>query len=309
MTCNVNIACETDAAIQTASAAVGVIVISLSNLSSLLGSGSLINVPGTVELEPYVLTANHVLGSPTEVPDTEVFWDFRSTLCDSNNAGSRSACPRSTGDAFLRTNASLDCTLFSVDSVPVGEFGRAYLGWDTRTPVVNDAVLVMHHPGGTHMRISYGVVKSVDNTVSASGDTYYHETRLGWSEGVTEGGSSGSAYLYANTLRLGGTLTSGPQHVCGAGTSVNYDYFSSFRDFYNDLTPTYLTGSTGAEEDEAPQAGEGEGEGEPGFNCFGGSLGSAPPSGPSGGDMAVVLGLVALLGVGQLVLRTGRQRS
>lgn len=237
--CNINVACETDAAIQEASSAVGLVVVTLSSFSSLSGSGSLINNAETPELEPYLITANHVIGSQANVTNTEVFWDFRSSSCSEDNSPARTEVPRSDGDELLATNADLDATLISLASVPIGAYGRAYLGYDTRTPEISEDVLVMHHPQGSHMRISYGKVKAT-NQSSALG--YSHQVKIGWDEGVTEGGSSGSTFLYANSLCIGGALSNGPTHVCGAGPTVNFDRFSSFRHFYEDISPEFFPG-------------------------------------------------------------------
>jgi hypothetical protein len=125
-----------------------------------------------------------------------------------------------------------------LDQVPNGPNGRAYLGWETRTPVVNEGVVDIHFPRGEYMRISYGKVKAV--SVPSAGFT--KQTYVKWDDGVTEGGSSGSPLLLANSnYRITGTLSNGPSHSC-TDTRFNEDYFTSFRDFYPTVK-SFLSGT------------------------------------------------------------------
>lgn len=292
LSCNINIACETDTYIQELSSGVGLILVTHTGGRTYSGSGALINVPATTAFEPYFLTANHLVASSSDALNAEVFWDFRSTLCSGSNAPSYVACPHSNGAQLLATNHSLDATLIRLDSVPVEDYGRAYFGWDTRDPVVGEDVIVMHHPSTSHMRISYGRVQSIDQNVTASDGgtsyTYQHETRVGWDDGVTEGGSSGSCLLFADgTYRITGTLTTGSEHTCtNPSPAVNFDYFSSFRDFWNDLSPGILSGNNSDSAYSEPDTPDPEPTG-----CAGGTI-ALPPSGGStpstGGDLAIV---------------------
>jgi len=310
LSCNINVACETDTYIQQLSSGVGLVLVTHTGGTTYSGSGALINVPETTTLEPYFLTANHLIDSSTEALNAEVFWDFRSTLCNGSNAPSYVACPHSNGAQLLATVKSLDATLIRLDSVPVEEYGRAYLGWDTRDPVIGEDVIVMHHPATSHMRISYGRVQSIDQTVTAwDGGTQYdyqHETRVGWDDGVTQGGSSGSCLLFADgTYRITGTLTTGSNHTCtNPSPVVNFDYFSSFRDFWESLSPNILSGSNSGSAYSEPDTPV---EPEP-TGCTGGTI-ALPPSGGKtpgpGGDMIVVALAISLM----LLVRVGNRHE
>ena len=293
LSCNINIACETDATIQELSSGVAYLT-RPSGFSLLTGSGTLINAPDTAALEAYFLTANHVVGTETAPANIEVYWDFRATGCGLNNAPSLGSLPRSHGDALLATDTTLDLTLLELDSVPAGAYGRAYLGWDTRAPVIDENVIGIHHPDNTHMRISYGRVKLINQTVEATVPpggtrTFTNLTRVGWDDGVTELGSSGSCLLFDDgTLRIAGALTTGTTHVCFAGPAVNYDYYSSFRAFFSQISPAYLSGSDGEPAYEDPV--------EPPTGCFGGALRPPGAGGPPLGGDGLMLALpVALL--------------
>jgi hypothetical protein len=246
-----------------------------------VGTGTLLNVPATTALEPYIITANHVIPDVTTAQNADIVWDCRSTKCDSNDSLQLSQLPHSTGTALLHTDSSLDASLIQVNEVPVGKYGRAYLGWDTRAPVVGDNVIVMHHPLGTHMRISYGQITAVEQSPHVAGhaDPYAHQTKVTYSQGVTEGGSSGSSYLYVDsTYRIGGMLSNGRNQVCGAAPDYNFDNFASFSQFYNALSPEILTGATG---DSAYTTATGP-------HCFGGSTGQRSQE-HAGGDVALLL--------------------
>jgi len=289
--CNINIACETDSLVEQISTAIGLVLVS-NGLETLSASGALMNVPATPEFEPYLLTANHAVPDRDAAFNTDVVWDYRATTCGATDARSISLLPRSQGVDLLATSATLDATLVRLDRVPVGGYGRAYLGWDTREPKLGEPVIVIHHPQARHMRITYGRVQAIDQIVS----TYHHETRVGWDQGVTEPGSSGACLLYDDgTLRTAGTLSGGSNQTCTGGPGENWDYFSSFRFFYREISPAYLTGPSGHSSYTEPQSGEGEGEGEP--SCPGTFPAITRESGPFGGAGAdlVVMSVAGLL--------------
>jgi len=221
--CNLDIACETDPALLEASSGVGIINVAGYGFCS----GSLINNEQTDDLEPFFLSANHCICSREQAHSTEVFWDFRASECGLNDAPVLAELPRSNGDALLATSAKLDATLIRLDNVPVGDYGRAYPGWDARGPEEDDPVLCIHHPEATRMRVSKGTVRETNQTQNGR----EHQTVVLWSQGVTENGSSGSALLFADTLRVAGMLSQGPVHSC-EDPSGNFDWFASLRHFY-----------------------------------------------------------------------------
>lgn len=246
LSCNVNIACETDPAVQEIAAGVGMMVVPNFGGDQALCSGTLINNPDTPEFEPYFITANHCVPGAIGAGQVDVIWDYRASACGPEatvpTLGSRL---RSNGESVLVTSASLDATLMRLDSVPVGPFGRTYVGWSTTAPIVGDDGVVIHHPAGSHMRISYAEVKRTDVTVIIGGTTRFHETEVQYPAGVTEGGSSGSCLLLARLgYALVGMLSGGPVHTCGPNRSGNTDEFASFRHFYNDTDARlYLSGT------------------------------------------------------------------
>ena len=218
--CNLTLADVDDPELYALASGVGRLSITKSN-GTFACSGSLVNNPQTAEFEPYFLTAYHCIGTNAETRNTEVFWDYRSA---SDSLGS---LPRSRGSALLGTSANLDITLIQLNSVPSGPHGRVYAGWSTATPQIGNAVSGLHHPRGSYMRASFGSVLAA--SVSVIG--YSNQIRVGWDEGVTEGGSSGSPLFDAQN-RLIGVLSNGPVHVCGGTPQENHDQYASFRLFF-----------------------------------------------------------------------------
>ena len=228
LSCNVDIECETNPDIYDAANAVGVLLIDL-GLSTGLCTGSLINNPLTEALEPFMITANHCIANESEAVGTEMRYDYRAVSCGSGDTTNFSSLPRSDVTELIATNANFDTTLLRLDSVPSGQFGRSFLGWETRTPLVDEAVTCIHHPGGTEQRVNHGHVNEVGVRVLG----YRNQTEVVWDvSGVTEGGSSGSPLMFESTVQLFGMLSGGPQHSCGSNRSGNIDNYSSFRDFF-----------------------------------------------------------------------------
>jgi len=248
LSCNNLIACETNSKIEALASAVGRYVFS-NGPSMYLCSGSLVNNPDTPQFEPYFLTANHCISTNQEALTVEVYWDYRVATCDSTaSPPALNTLLRSNGKALLATDGVLDCTLLQLDNVQAGSYGRTYLGWSTQALSLSAEVIDIHHPQGSHMRISYGNLTLLDQ----SSGGFQHQNRVSWYDGVTEGGSSGSPLILNNgTYPVVGTLSNGSVHVCPEDPKVNYDYFSSFKDFYPEVK-SYLSGTGGTPQGTCP---------------------------------------------------------
>jgi len=140
--------------------------------------------------------------------------------CGSDDPPSLALLPRSVSGTVLATNGNLDETLIELDMVPSGAFGRTYLGWTTQTLSVNDNVLTMHYPRGTHQRISYGSLQIIDQFANG----FLNANQVVYSDGVTERGSSGCPLLLTSAnYSVVGTLSTGPTHVCPPSGPGTYD--------------------------------------------------------------------------------------
>ncbi len=200
-------------------------------------SGTLLNRAGTATYDPLLITAHHCFsGIGLHVEDVEAMWDYRTGSCDTTVKGPPlDALPRSKGAEMLAESKRLDGQFLRLDRVPVGQYGRAWSGWDARTPLLGDAVQGFHLPAGRPMKTNYGTVIESETTECLDAlcvTRYEMQTTVRWDEGVTEGGSSGSGMFYRNlNWRLGGMLSNGTIHTCGK-PEYNRDDFASFREFY-----------------------------------------------------------------------------
>ena len=235
--CNVDVACETDPATLDASSGVAIILVQ----ADWFCSGTLINNSLTPEFEPYLVTANHCICSQDQAENTEVVWDYRTAECGGTPPVRVSLPLRSFGQQLLATNAPLDATLILLGEVPVGPYGRSYLGWDARLLNPGDPVKCIHHPDITHMRITRGAVRAIDDDKNGR----ENQTLVHWDVGVTEAGSSGSCLLLDNPAesnRIVGMLSQGPDHSCVTDEN-NIDWFASFHHFYPAIQP-YIDSAT-----------------------------------------------------------------
>jgi hypothetical protein len=200
-------------------------------------SGTLLNRSGTPTYDPLLISAHHCFaGAGLHVEDVEALWDYRTGSCDpAAETPDLDTLPRSKGAEMLAQSRRLDGQFLRLDGAPVGVYGRAWSGWDTRTPVVGDQVQDFHLPAGTPMKTSRGTV--IESEMTECLDVlcvtrYEMQTTVRWDEGITQGGSSGSAMFYRNlNWRLGGMLSNGTTHTCGKPAG-NRDDFVSFREFY-----------------------------------------------------------------------------
>ena len=242
--CPAPVACGTDPMFQEVSTGVGRLLVPV-GYGAYLCTATLLNNPDTPELEPVMFSAHHCFDGDVEVSGIEVFWDYRTENCDGTGVPTLPSVPRSAGRQLLAHSTSLDAEFFAVGpiaddaaAVPNGEYGRAWLGWDTRALALNDSVSLAHHPTGTPMKMCRGRVTSLNVTACLAGvggmcsEEVSHQTQVHWDEGITEQGSSGSSLLLTDyNYRVVGALSNGPVHNC-SNPSQNYDNFASFSRFY-----------------------------------------------------------------------------
>lgn len=139
---------------------------------------------------PYFLTAHHCVATEKSARSVEVFWDYRTPTCD-GAPPSLLTLPRTLGATLLATSADTDVSLLRLTgALPPG---RYFAGWTAVAPTVGDPVVGVHHPQGSHLRISYGGVHTRSST----------RIDVVWTDGVTASGSSGSALFNADRQIVG----------------------------------------------------------------------------------------------------------
>ena len=231
--CPISADCITNTALREVSTGIGRMSVTDESGDSALCSGALVNNALTEAVEPFFLTADHCFqGFPATIRASgiEVLWDVRTNGCPGTEPSSQQIAqrPRSTGTSFLTNSTSLDAMLLALGSVPVGNLGRAYLGWDTRAPRINNGAVGIHHPAGRALKECIGRVDDVGVDSSFG----LGQTTIRWTEGITEGGSSGSPVMFNDgSFRIFGMLSNGNFQSCN-NNNARLDQYSSFQSFF-----------------------------------------------------------------------------
>ncbi len=200
-------------------------------------------------LRPYMLTANHCISSNTEARSLISYFRYQTPSCG-GAVPSLSGLNRIVGATYL-VGAPIsqgDYTLLLLSAnAPAGTY---YLGWNSSTTAlaIGGSASGIHHPAGSYTRVSFGNrVDDRDSNVAgelAPSSLYW---RVAWSEGKTEGGSSGSPLLNSN-YQIIGTLTYGPKLPSGSTVCDIDPEISGYGRFSN----TYTNGVRAFLEDTAP---------------------------------------------------------
>ena len=201
--------------------------------SVFLCTGTLLNNAAN-DQKPYFLTANHCIETQTEAQSATVYWNYNTG--DSPPGGT----PSTHGANLLATGTSSDFTLLLLTgSLPGGLF---FSGWDTTAFSGSAPGTGIHHPDGSHKRISFGTARQPSAGNCPSG---LQCLRVDWSSGVTEGGSSGSGIWLGTPSdpggpRLIGNLTGGVS-ACGNPATSMWDIYGRFSVTYPKIS-TFLEG-------------------------------------------------------------------
>ena len=193
---------------------------------------------------PYFLTANHCISTQAEATSLQTDWFYRAPTCNSRTL-SDATTQRVNGAALLYASASTDTALLKLNDTP--PTGAYFAGWDATVAEAGLSVVGLHHPRGDLLKFSMGTISgqtacfpTSETQFSCDGTTgnYY---RVTWSQGTTEGGSSGSA-LFKGGSQVIGTLYGGSSS-CTATTSP--EYYGRFDVAFNAALKNWLSPSTG----------------------------------------------------------------
>ena len=195
-----------------------------------LCSGTLLNNTARDD-RALVLTASHCGLDAANVANTYAYFNVQRTACGSGPYGA--VTQNLAGKSLLASSASggrTDFALFELRSRPPGTYNVRYAGWDAGGAVPLSG-LGIHHPEGDDKKISVFSGASAASRVCVGGASagclggfYIDAWMVIWSQGTTEGGSSGSG-LWNQDRRLVGTL-SGGSTSCSNGTTYGSDYYA-----------------------------------------------------------------------------------
>ena len=186
-------------------------------------SGQLLNTQAQ-DFTPYWLTANHCLSSQGDAESSEFYWLYQTSTCN-GAPPALSSVPTSLGATLLSTSLPSDYTLLLVNgALPDGLF---FAGWTGNKVADGTDAVAIHHPAGDYKRISYGAKENNAGCYSFRGTTGRSLVEIGWNNGVTEPGSSGSGIFRADTQQLFGQLFFGPSS-CKAAPEDRFDCYGAF---------------------------------------------------------------------------------
>ena len=190
---------------------------------------------------PYFISANHCFSSQTVASTLRTDWFYRAPSCNSRTLSS-SAAARTGGATLLYANSSTDTLFVRLNETPPA--GAVFAAWNAGAQPLGSAAVGIHHPRGDLQKISFGSITSLSScsalsesstsfSCSGTSGNYY---RVGWTDGVTEGGSSGSG-LFVNGA-LVGTLYGGSV-TCTARNGS--DYYGRFDVAYGAALQQWLS--------------------------------------------------------------------
>jgi Trypsin-like peptidase domain len=163
----------------------------------------------------YFLTAHHCVGTQTLASTIELFWFYQTPSCD-GTPPTITSLPTTSGSTLLATSAANDFTFLRLAAVAPS--GATPLSWTVNPPNTNGTLTIIHHPAGDYKRISFG------NFFGSDADFW----AVQWTNGVTEGGSSGGPLLNSS-MQVVGQLNGGfdgPGSSCSDPTAP--DQFGRF---------------------------------------------------------------------------------
>jgi hypothetical protein len=179
-------------------------------------SGSLLNrVPQ--DWTPFFQTARHCgVDTQTEADSVLITWNYQTSACN-GTPPSPVNLPQTSGAVLLVDDAQADYTLIGLESNVAVDF---FLGWDPNYWDNGSEATGIHHPGGTHKRITFGTKNWDIGDSCISGVTPAWGVYIPDGSGEIEPGSSGSPVFDA-AHRVRG-VASCASWSCSSDDGVDY---------------------------------------------------------------------------------------
>lgn len=164
-------------------------------------SGSLVNTTAN-DNRPYFLTAHHCLCDYFDAINNKnasewvFYWDFavRRENDDSYHTSYEPSQKTTIGAVVIANDSPSDFALLKLNQEPrlTASF-PGYLGWDATGNSGSSGGACIHYPSGDIRKISY--YNGTPSSASYTNGSKANHWQVSWSQGTTEGGSSGSPLI------------------------------------------------------------------------------------------------------------------
>jgi hypothetical protein len=187
----------------------------------------------TQDETPYILTANHCVGSEAEAETVTAYFRFHTNVC---NSGIATLGPSAHGCTFLATHTGADQTLMMLNGALPN--GVAWAGWSSIAIGADRDVATIGHPDGAYKRITFGTTFNYST----------NDIGISWYSGTVEPGNSGGGLFRTDDhLLYAVASTSTPPIDCTNPDGPSY--FGKFSRFYPSISSLLVEGSDDAFED------------------------------------------------------------
>lgn len=212
--------------------------------SSFFCSGTLLNSRVGSQI-PYFLTADHCINNDTQARTLQTFWFYQTPSCNGTPPDPRNV-PRFLGSSYINgvPFERGDGTLLRLNEIPNG---ATFSGYSSAVVPAGGTATGIHHPSGSHRRISFGQVRDGARFNGIQADQFIGHFLDGG--GLTQPGSSGSA-IFLRPGVIVGQLSHGPKvdeaELCARlPFTVNYGRFSTLFPLIRELLEGTGGGGTG----------------------------------------------------------------
>lgn len=217
LSCHLDVTCYPDWANEAES--VGALTyVSNPPVGGFFCSGSILNRVPT-DFTPFFQTARHCgVDTQSEADSVLITWFYQTGTCN-GTPPNPATLAQTSGAVLLLDDAEGDYTLLGLEPANVPNF---FLGWDPNYWPNSSTATGIHHPGGTHKRITFGTkVGDVDSCIG--GNTPAWSIDNGNGHGEIEPGSSGSP-IFDAAHRVRG-VASCASWGCSSNDGASYGRF------------------------------------------------------------------------------------